>query len=304
MALTIRCLALLLGASPVTTRHLMGTVTTSCPAELKFSSGFGQRGNDPAKANRMGRLGISVGAATAYSQNESNSVVVPCPFGELVGVGPSGARRFLCGLDRLLPTAPLFSFGSNGDFRFEDAVRKLAPSIPVVVFDPTLSVQAMSSRKKAALDTARRHATTHKYTFVPTGIAFRRGWLEMTTIKGKQLFCAQVDTLPNLLAATEHNHIGVLKIDASGEFEIFAKLQASNFDLTSTVGILLLEVHLYHPQEDGSAANCCYGPRDMDALFSYLAESGFLLVGRELGECCAEFSFVNPKFPGFQRLGR
>ena len=67
------------------------------------------------------------------------------------------------------------------------------------------------------------------------------------------------------------------------------------------VGILLLEVHLFHPQEDGSAANCCYGPDDLGALMRWVHSQGFVLVGPELGDgCCAEFSFVNTRFPGFR----
>jgi hypothetical protein len=65
------------------------------------------------------------------------------------------------------------------------------------------------------------------------------------------------------------------------------------------VGILLLEIHMYHPQADGGTANCCYGPRDFDDLFAHLRSQGFILVGTEMGDCCAEYSFVNPTFPGF-----
>eukprot|EP00038_Savillea_parva_P011775 m.200040 g.200040 ORF g.200040 m.200040 type:complete len:323 (-) comp20939_c0_seq1:141-1109(-) len=276
----------------------------ACPPALTFSTGFGPGGNDPSLPNRMGRHGVTQAEASALMQAGAGSRVVDCPFGDPILVGPRGAQRYLCGLNQLDPSMPLFSFGSNGDFRFEDAVRQHAPRIPVVVFDPTMSVQAMASRNRNDLARAFKHTESKGYAFVPLGIGYRRGWLKMDTIKGKRLFCAQVDTLPQLL----HHHstydkIGVLKIDASGELELFARLEAHGFNLTSAVGILLLEVHLYHPQEDGSTANCCYGPRDVQALFTYLEKSGFRLVGRELGPeaCCGEFSFVNPSFPGFHR---
>jgi hypothetical protein len=214
-----------------------------------------------------------------------------CPFDALVGVGPRGARRFLCGVNRLLPGTPLFSFGSNGDFRFEDTVRLHVPSVPVVVFDPTLS----NNRKHRAV----QHCKENGYVFVPTGIGAKNGWLQMTTSTNRVLFRARVNTLPALLKQSGFATIGILKIDASGEFEVFARLQSHGFNLTTTVGILLLEIHMFHPQEDGSTANCCYGPEDFTALFVYLVQSGFMLVGYEVGECCGEFSFVNPSFPGF-----
>jgi len=264
-----------------------------------YSTGFGPAGNDPTSPNAMRRLGVSRGEALAFIAGGADTIVLPCPFGEVVGVGATGARRFLCGLKQLSEDAPLFSFGSNGDFRFEDAVRELAPRIPVVVFDPTLDQTVMSHRAPDELTKALDHARRSGYTFVPMGIGYQKGWLSLSHQRGKELFCGKVDTLPALLARTPHSTIGVLKIDASGEFEVFAHLEAQAFDLATKVGILLLEVHLYHPQEDGSAANCCYGPDDWAAMAGQLRQAGFVLVGRELGDCCAEFSWVNPAYPGF-----
>lgn len=207
----------------------------SCSASEAFSTGFGRDGNDPTATNMMGRRGVTRESAEAFVRGGANTTVAPCPFGDVLQVGPTGAVRFLCGLHMLPPDAPLFSFGSNGDFRFEDAVRGAAPSIPVVVFDPTMSQEAMSRRQRGSLQKALDHAAARNYTFVGTGIGPRKGFLEMQTIKKKRLFCARVDTLPSLLGATQHASIGVLKIDASGELEIFAQLEASGFDLAAKV---------------------------------------------------------------------
>ena len=247
----------------------------------------------------MGRGAVTRADAVAFVKGGLNTTVQRCPFGPLVRVGATGARRGLCGLDRLPAKAHLFSFGSNGDFGFEDAVRAHRADLNVTVFDPTMARGSMAARPPSALRSALAHARRMGYTFVPIGIGYRKGWLEMSTVSGRRLFCAKVDTLPALLRETGADSIGVLKIDASGEFEVIAKLKAHSFDLRTRVGILLLEVHLFHPQADGTAANCCYGPSDIAALTDQLASAGFVLVDRELGDCCAELSFVNPGWPGF-----
>jgi hypothetical protein len=212
-----------------------GSVPSCSAPGGTFSTGFGASGNDPAAPNMMGRRGVMRKEAEAFVSAGANTAVVPCPFGDVLQVGPKGAVRFLCGLHLLPPDAPLFSFGSNGDFRFEDAVRRAAPNIPVVVFDPTMSQESMSRRQRGSLELALRHAAVRNYSFVGTGIGPRKGFLEMQTIKKKRLFCASVDTLPSLLNATQWDDIGILKIDASGEFEILAHLEASGFNLAAKV---------------------------------------------------------------------
>jgi hypothetical protein len=111
-----------------------------------------------------------------------------------------------------------------------------------------------------------------------------------------------VKTLQQLMQITEHNTVDVLKIDISGEFEIFRQLATDGFDFRSKVGILLLEVHMWHPQDsEGLTANCCYGPSDLEWLLDMLKGHGFALVDYELepvGGCCLEISWVNPLFLG------
>jgi hypothetical protein len=189
----------------------------------------------------MGNIGVSRKAADLFMATAANLTVSPCPFGDLIRVGAIGAIRFLCGLNRLQKLdATLFSFGSNGDFRFEDEVRKHSPHINVTVFDPTVSKEAMASRSSVALSTALAHAKQNHYDFVGTGIAYQKGLLEMKTIRGRRLFCGPVDTLPALLDASPYSTIGVLKVDASGEFEIFSKLLEQGLSLKSKVGVICL----------------------------------------------------------------
>jgi hypothetical protein len=42
------------------------------------------------------------------------------------------------------------------------------------------------------------------------------------------------------------------------------------FDFKSKIGMILFEVHAFHPQSDLSLVNCCYGPRDMNWLYRML----------------------------------
>ena len=93
-----------------------------------------------------------------------------------------------------------------------------------------------------------------------------------------------------------------MQIDISGEFEILYTLYMQGFDFRNKVGMLLLEVHQAHPQEpDDELVNCCYGPKDMNWLYSMLFAEGFKLVAEEQFCIGAEIAFVNPHFPGFVR---
>ena len=208
----------------------------------------------------------------------------------------------LCGIHQRAPGSSLFSFGSNGDFTFEDSVLKIRNDLAVYVFDPTLDAKH-EIRQTGELERAVRLARSKNYTFIQTGLAYRRGTLLMQDAIGKLLFEVRVDTLSELIDKTGSAIIGILKIDASGEFEVFSQLEDSSFLLGQRVGILNIEVHSYHPQPDSGVANCCYGQLDVDNLMNYVLGQGFILVGYEAGGggCCAELSFVNPSFFKKQR---
>lgn len=264
-----------------------------------FTTGFGRSGNDRESTNWMCHRPVDKSLAEHIISHEPYPVN-PCPLElqPMAWVGPIGAKRALCGLHNLDPELPLFSFGSNGNFDYEDAVRVKLPSINVYIFDPTLD-ESRAIRRPGELRTALNYAQKRGYHFVQTGIAYRGGELQMEDSKGQRLMGVHVDTLEALMHLTAQERIGILKIDASGEFEIFAQLQKSRFNLRRRVGILNLEVHMYHPQPRKGVANCCYGIEDLDELMDYLTSEGFVLVGYE-GQvpygCCAEFSFVNPSF--------
>lgn len=277
----------------------------------RFATGFGETGNNAWGNNMMGHPSVGRVSAEVLISKEPE-VLTTCPdaLGPAVWVGPEGAQRLLCGINQLSDKFPVFSFGSNGEFQFEDAVRKIKPHIPVVVFDPTMG-DDQCVRAQGEVDKALNYAKEQDYKFVTTGLAYRNGMLFQEDRNMVHLFEAPVATLQECMAAAGHDDIGVLKIDISGEFEIFDQLKATNFPLGEKVGILTVEAHMYHPQlgstrrwwQRKNYANCCYGPMDLDGLLSYIASEGFVMVGYEGHKpkgCCAEFSFVNPGFKGFQ----
>ena len=307
----------------VATRALSRGLTQSTPLGCEligncFATGFGATGNDNAE-NQLGHMPVprEVAVVAVSTPPTGRNALTACPpnLQPMVEVGPVGAKRAICGLQQLAPGLPLFSFGSNGDFTFEDAVREHRSTIPVVIFDPTLGAAQGVRRLEAAHDTmeatALAHAKAHGYTFVANGIAYRNGTLIQRFKHGPQagslLISVPVDTLPRLMLQAGHNEIGLLKIDASGEFEILNELRRTRFPLGKLVGILLLEVHTYHPQSrenGGGTVNCCYGPADLKVILDFLADEGFVTVGFEAQDpigCCAELSFVNPSYPGFQK---
>lgn len=73
-------------------------------------------------------------------------VVARCPLEARVGrLGDGG--KWLCNPKRLLnkPSCVIYSFGSNGDTSFEDAIHAMLPSCQVHVFDPTPGLKTTSN---------------------------------------------------------------------------------------------------------------------------------------------------------------
>ena len=92
----------------------------------------------------------------------------------------------MCGIHQLASGSSLFSFGSNGDFTFEDSVLKVRNDLAVHVFDPILDAKH-ETRKTGELERAVRHARSKNYSFIQTGLAYRRGTLPMQDAFGKLL---------------------------------------------------------------------------------------------------------------------
>ena len=177
---------------------------------------------------------------------------------------PKGAKRTICGLELFENTPRIYSFGSNGDFRFEDSLTSISSKgAEIFVFDPTLN----SGRATVAIE----HAKKQGYKFIEQGLAFQDGLLRQEDSRGKELISpVPVKTLEGLMGILDHATVDILKVDISGEFEIFYDLARKGFDFGRKIGILLVEVHMWHPQPGGGTANCCYGPLDFEWLLEML----------------------------------
>jgi hypothetical protein len=93
-------------------------------------------------------------------------------------VGPTGAQRTLCGFEQLQSPVRVYSFGSNGDFAFEDALQSIRNDTDFFIFDPTLN--ALTEAKHAGKDRASvaiAYAKSMGYNFVEEGLAFQPGTL-------------------------------------------------------------------------------------------------------------------------------
>ena len=268
-----------------------------------FTTGFGENGNEAGIPNLLGNLPVTTKVASA-AQVAVEKYKVAC---ESLGkgfrshtVGPEGAKRMICGLELFENTPRIYSFGSNGDFRFEDSLTSIAnKGCEVFVFDPTLNaVSALSDRTTVAVAYAKKQG----YNFIEQGLAFQDGLLRMEDSRGKQIISpVPVKTLEGLMGTLGHATVDILKIDISGEFEIFFELARTGFSFGRNIGILLLEVHLWHPQNGGGTANCCYGPSEFEWLLELLKSHGFVVVDYEHGDCCLEISWTNPSYPGMAR---
>ena len=104
-------------------------------------------------------------------------------------LGPKGAVRTICGLELFKNTPRMYSFGSNGDFRFEDSVKSMSnkKGCETFVFDPTLGAVSAATTDSGRTTAALAHAKKKGYTFVELGLAFQDGLLRMEDAAGKEL---------------------------------------------------------------------------------------------------------------------
>jgi hypothetical protein len=148
----------------------------------------------------------------------------------------------------------VYGFGSNNDFGWENSIRKVRKDADIFIFDPTLD-QTKGQAVKVGQAGAQKYAKKAGYHFVPIGLAYRRGTLEMVMPKGhivsfrynsqysslrggghfdklfyqdkkkeKTLFSVPTKTLDVLMQENGHEYIDILKIDISGEFELMYSL--------------------------------------------------------------------------------
>lgn len=193
-----------------------------------------------------------------------------CPlkerFGRQARVGDGG--KWVCGVETLLQRqgCMVYSFGSNGDTDFEEAVLATT-NCEVHVFDPTLGQEAFEKVSQQP-----------KIHFHPVGLGPNDEQVQMKddtmTMGNKKGYTMDVLTLQTIMQSLNHKWIDVLKIDIEGfEYGVLQQLmKTSKSQLPVTQ--LLVEFHYWdHVQRTL--------PQDILATFKALIRYNFRVFSTE-----------------------
>lgn len=164
-----------------------------------------------------------------------------CPlkerFGRQARIGDGG--KWVCGVDTLMQRkgCTVYSFGSNGDTDFEQAVLATT-NCEVHVFDPTLTQEAFE-----------KLARQPKIHFHPVGLGPKDeqvGMNDTTMTMGRNKnYTMDLLTLQTIMHSLEHGWVDVLKIDIEGfEYAVLQQLMnTSKSELPVTQ--MLVEFHYW-----------------------------------------------------------
>lgn len=193
-----------------------------------------------------------------------------CPlkerFGRQARIGDGG--KWECGVETLLQRqgCMVYSFGSNGDTDFEEAVLATT-NCEVHVFDPTLGQAAFEKLAKQP-----------KIQFHPIGLGPRNEQVQMhdntMTMGNNNGHTMDVLTLQTIMQSLNHNWVDVLKIDIEGfEYAVLQQLM-ENSKSRLPVTQLLVEFHYWdHVQRTL--------PQDILATFKALVNNNFRVFSTE-----------------------
>lgn len=193
-----------------------------------------------------------------------------CPlkerFGRQARVGDGG--KWVCGVETLLQRqgCVVYSFGSNGDTDFEEAVLATT-NCEVHVFDPTLGQEAFE-----------KLAAQPKIQFHPVGLGPTNEQVQMKddtmTMGNKKEYSMDVLTLQTIMQSLNHEWIDVLKIDIEGfEYAVLQQLMKTSKSRLP-VTQLLVEFHYW----DHVPRTL---PQDILATFKALISNNFRVFSTE-----------------------
>ena len=193
-----------------------------------------------------------------------------CPlkerFGRQARIGDGG--KWVCGVETLMqrPGCVVYSFGSNGDTEFEEAVLATT-QCEVHVFDPTLSVEALAKLRKLP-----------KIQFHPIGLGPKNQQIQMNddlmTMGTRRVQPMNMHTLPTIMRTLNHTWIDVLKIDIEGfEYSVLQKLMKTS-KTWLPVTQLLVEFHYWY-----NAPRTM--PKDIVATLKALTSNNFRVFSTE-----------------------
>ena len=193
-----------------------------------------------------------------------------CPlkerFGRQARIGDGG--KWVCGVETLMqrPGCVVYSFGSNGDTDFEEAV--LATThCEVHVFDPTLGIEALAKLRKLP-----------QIQFHPIGLGPKNQRVQMMdslmTMGKQRMQPMNLHTLPTIMSTLNHTWIDVLKIDIEGfEYSTLQRLMKTS-KTWLPVTQLLVEFHYWE-----NAARTL--PKDIAATLKALTSNNFRVFSTE-----------------------
>ena len=237
-----------------------------------------------------GTLPSSGDTGRVWMQLSSNTrIASTCPDGSAPLALPQ--NRKMCPTTHNQTGCVVWSFGSNQDFTFEEAVLERDARCIIHIFDPTIAGVHAKKKRSSSLRAA---MTVHS-----TGLAHFDGLGDVPHPRSKPTKLFAMQTLPTLMAKLGHRHIHMLKIDTSGELEVLHALNASGASLR-VFDQVLVEIHLYHPTPHGERQRCCYGMEDVARVFRIMETHGFAVMSLQpssghrfqQASCCAEVAWV------------
>lgn len=182
----------------------------------------------------------------------------------------------------------VYSFGSNGEVTFEEALINMTESCEVHIFDYSLSPE------KAEIVQSVSGATLHEY-----GIGAEDSFVTAPVSDGQSTVNQyQLKNLSSIMSDLGHTWIDVLKMDVEGaEFEILPALVAHYAALNESVPVTQAQIEYHH--STGSPPMT-----DLVNTLLLMEESGFRTFSTEYNVNGAPWNFIEYSYLNVDSTGR
>ena len=198
-------------------------------------------------------------------------------FHEVAVGGTGDGHKYLCDPHRFPDDCLVYSFGSDGNFKFESALLSLAPHCEIHIFDPTDYESIMKSAGVKANYHSWGLKTSYTFEIAEVTESIGRRFQD-----GKKLSNSTFKTLNETMQELGHvgRRVDVFKIDCEGcEWRTYRDWIFGGADLRQ----IILEVHNQ--------------PIIANTMFQDLHDQGYVIFHKEpniqfSGGRCVEFSFL------------
>jgi FkbM family methyltransferase len=184
-------------------------------------------------------------------------------------------HKYICGYDKIIGSPIVYSYGSNQNQIFEQALLKLRPDSKIFVFD--------ISEEKLPIKELR----DKKISYIPIALG------------GYQNKSVNFLTLKDMMKKNKHTYIDVLKMDIEAAEYDWLKYEG---DLLRRIGQLSVELHI------NDQVRSWYPPLNtkmitwfVSTVESYGHRMFYKEINRMVQDCCSEFSFIQSKFTTFEK---